>query len=121
MPFFYYKLNFSRLGNVNRFHVFREEILNNLPKVKVHRDDLYIYIRGGDVFQTINKTCPSYAQPPLCFYENVLNKYKFRKIRIISEDKSNPVLILLEKKFHIKYIKSDIKLDISYLANSYLF
>jgi hypothetical protein len=115
----YYKLNFSRLGNINRFHVFREEILNNLPIVKVHPDDLYIYIRGGDAFQIINKLCPGYAQPPLCFYENALNKYKFRKIRIISEDKSNPVLILLEKKYHIKYIKNDLKLDISYLANSY--
>jgi hypothetical protein len=115
----YYKLNFSRLGNINRFHVFREEILNNIPIVKVHPDDLYIYIRGGDAFQIINKPCPGYAQPPLCFYENALNKYKFRKIRIISEDKSNPVLILLEKKYHIKYIKNDLKLDISYLANSY--
>jgi hypothetical protein len=117
----YYKLNFSRLGNINRFHVFREEILNNIPIVKVHPDDLYIYIRGGDAFQIINKPCPGYAQPPLCFYENALNKYKFRKIRIISEDKSNPVLILLEKKYHIKYIKNDLKLDISYLANSYIY
>jgi hypothetical protein len=119
LDFIYYKLNFSLLGNVNRFHVFREEILNNLPIVKVYPDDLYIYIRGGDAFQIINKPCPGYAQPPLCFYENALNKYKFRKIRIISEDKSNPVLILLEKNYHIKYIKNDIKLDISYLANSY--
>ena len=119
LDFLFYKLNFSLLGNVNRFHVFREEILNNLPIVKVHPDDLYIYIRGGDAFQIIDKPCPGYAQPPLCFYENALNKFKFRKIRIISEDKSNPVLTLLEKNYHIKYTKNNLKLDISYLANSY--
>jgi hypothetical protein len=43
LTFIYYKLNFSSLGNVNRFYIFREEILNNLPKVKVHPDDL-LYI-----------------------------------------------------------------------------
>ena len=119
LDFFYYSLNFTLLGNINRFHVFREEILNNLPIVKVHPDDLYIYLRGGDIFQIINKPGLGYAQPPLCFYENVLSKYKFRNIRIISEDKSNPVLILLEKYYYIKYIKNDIKIDISYLVNSY--
>ena len=120
MNFFYYRLNISHLGNVNRFHIFREEILNNLPKVKVHPDDLYIYIRGGDAFKIINRPCISYAQPPLCFYKIILNNFKFRKIKIISEDKFNPtLLLLLEQFYHIKYIKNNIKLDISYLANSY--
>jgi hypothetical protein len=61
----------------------------------------------------------SYAQPPLCFYRNILNKFKFREIRIISEDKSNPILMLLEQFYHAKFVKNYIKLDISYLANSY--
>ena len=117
--YFYYKFNFSSLGNVNRFYIFREEILNNIPKVKVHPDDLYIYLRGGDIFEIINKSSISYAQPPLCFYETIVNKFKFRQIRIISENKLNPVLILLEKNHHIKYSKNNIKLDISYLSNSY--
>ena len=119
LGYFYYKLNFSSLGNIYRFHIFREEIVNNLPKVKLHHDDLYIYLRGGDIFKFFNKSSPSYAQPPLCFYHNVLDKFKFRKIRIISEDKLNPILILLEKYYYIKYIKNNLKLDISYLVNSF--
>jgi len=119
LGYLYYKLNFSRLGNIYRFHIFREEIVNNLPKVKVHHDDLYIYLRGGDIFHIINKSSPTYAQPPLCFYHNVLEKFNFRKIRIISEDKLNPILILLEKYYYIKYIKNNLKLDISYLVNSF--
>ena len=117
--FFYYRHNFILLGNTNRFHILREEILNNLPKVNVHPNDLYIYIRGGDVFQIINRPCLGYAQPPLCFYRSILNKFNFRGIRIISKDKLNPVLTLLEQFYHAKFTKNDIKLDISYLANSY--
>ena len=119
LNYFYYQFNFSSLGNVNRFYIFREEILRNLPKVKVYPDDLYIYLRGGDIFRIINKSSIGYAQPPLCFYENILNKFKFRQIIIISEDKLNPLLILLEKSHNIKYSKNNIKLDISYLSNSY--
>ena len=60
------------------------------------------------------------AQPPLCFYEMVLNKFIFRKVFIISEDMSNPVISILLKDFpYVKYNKNKIKLDISYLVNSY--
>ena len=117
--YLFYQFNFSSLGNVNRFHIFRDEILSNLPKVKTYPNDLYIYIRGGDIFRVLNAQFSSYAQPPLCFYKNVLNKFKFREIRIISEDKLNPTLILLEKFYHIKHIKNNLKTDISFLANSY--
>ena len=117
--FLYYRLNFKHLVNVDKFHIFREEILNNIPKVNVNPNDLYIYIRGGDIFQILNKSAFTYAQPPLCFYKNVLNKFKFRKTIIISKDKLNPILFLLEKNYHIKYIKNNLKLDISYLSNSY--
>ena len=117
---FFLHLNFTYLGKVNRFYVFRKEILNNLPKVKIDFDELYIYIRGGDVFRYINNTSPYYVQPPLCFYRNILNEFIFRKAIIISEDVSNPLTQILLKEYHyIKYNKNNIKLDISYLVNSY--
>lgn len=100
--------------------MFRKEIINNLPKVKVSFDELYIYIRGGDIFRDINKTSGDYVQPPLCFYENILNQFFFRKVIIISEDTSNPVIKILLKEYpYIKYNKNNLKLDISYLENSY--
>ena len=119
LAFFYFQVNFTCLGNINRFHIFREEIINNLPKVNIHPDDLYIYIRGGDIFKILNRSSKSYGQPPLCFYRNVLKKFKFRKIRIISQDKLNPILILLKQLYHVKFVKNNIKLDISYLVSSY--
>ena len=117
---FFLKLNLTDLGKVNRFYVFREEILNNLPKVKISLDELYIYIRGGDIFWILNKTNPYYTQPPLCFYKKVLNEFTFKKVNIISEDISNPVILILLKEYpYIKYNKKNMKLDISYLLNSY--
>ena len=77
-------------------------------------------MRGGDIFRNINKTCQYYCQPPLCFYKRILNQFAFRKVIIISEDKSNPIIpILLKEYSYIKYNKNNVKLDISYLANSY--
>lgn len=117
--FFYYS-NFKLLERVNKFFLFREEIMKNLPKTKTHPDDLYIYLRGGDIFRTLNKSNPNYPQPPFCFYENILRKFKFRKIIIISEDKLNPSFQKLITKYsYIKFNKNNIKNDISYLVNSY--
>jgi len=120
LKFFYYKCNFTALGKVNRFDLFRKEIINNLPKVKINSDDIYIYIRGGDIFRHINKSVHSYFQPPLCFYKRVLNQFNFREISIISQDTLNPVVPELLKDYpYIKYNKNNLKLDISYLSNSY--
>ena len=117
---FFFQTNFISLGKVNRFYVFRKEILNNLPKVKINIDELYIYIRGGDIFNDLNKTNRDYVQPPLCFYKKILNEFIFRKVIIISEDTSNPVIQILLKEYpFIKYNRNNIKLDISYLVNSY--
>jgi len=117
---FFFYLNFSCLGKVNRFNLFKEEVLNNLPKIKIHPDDLYIYIRSGDIFSINKPSINTYSQPPLCFYQSILNSFHFRKVNIISEDKLNPVIhILLNNYPFIKYKKNSIKIDVANLANSF--
>jgi hypothetical protein len=116
---FFFFLDIKHLGDVNRLKILKKEILNNLPKLKTHCDDLYIYIRSGSIF-IFEKHMSSYSQPPLCFYENILNNFKFRQVNIISENDLNPVIpILLKKYSYIKFKKHDIKYDIAYLANSF--
>ena len=117
---FLYSLRFKEIGNVNRFNILKKEILNNLPRLKTNSADLYIYIRSGDIFYKVNKYTYNYAQPPLCFYENILNNFKFRDVNIISENNMNPVIPILLKKYSpINFTKHDLKYDIAYLANSY--
>ena len=103
----------------NRFSVFKNEMLRNLPKVKTRKNDLYIHIRGGDVF-TDKIIFSTYAQPPFCFYKAIINTNIFNKIYIISEDKINPVMRKLIKRYpNIKYYKKRLEFDISYLAYAY--
>ena len=101
-----------------RTQYIKEEIFGNIPKVKIDSDDLYIHIRGGDIFSTYR--LDSYAQPPLCFYEKIINKNKFKNIYIISVDRQNIVLNALINKYNkIIYKQNDYKYDISLLAHAF--
>ena len=61
-----------------------------------------------------------YSQPPLCFYEKVINENKFRKIYILSNGYENPVINELLKLYpKIKYIEGTIQEAISMIIYSY--
>ena len=101
-----------------RINILKDEILGNLPKVKVHSKDLYIHIRSGDIFSSW--VIASYSQPPLCFYQKILHEFKFKKVYIISVDDKNPVIGKLIKKYrNVRYKKNSLETDIAYLTNSY--
>ena len=119
--FFFFFNGFRYLRNINRLRLFKKQLINNLPKILTHPNDLYIYIRGGDIFQKLPPNSGlNYFQPPLCFYVKILNEFKFRKAFIISKDNLNFVIPnLLFKYSYVKKQKNDIKIDISYLVHSY--
>ena len=101
-----------------RLNLIKDEIKKNLPKVEINPDDLYIHIRSGDIFRPGHH--PFYAQPPLCFYKNIINNFKFNNIYIIAENKNNPVIDKLLKQFpNIIYKQQDLSIDIAYLSNCY--
>ena len=84
---------------------------------KNNRNDLYIYIRSGDIFLTAH---PNYSQAPLCFYQKILVKYAFRNIYIIAENKNNPIIDKLLNLFpNVVYNKNPLLIDISYLVQAY--
>ena len=115
----YYKISdiFFTVKQEIKIHYLRNEIINNLPKVRLYNEDLCIHIRSDDIFSRIPHI--NYAQPPLCFYINILNNYKFKNIYIISKDRKNPLINKLINYYsYIKFSQNNIKLDISYLINS---
>ena len=101
-----------------RIQYLKEEILKNLPKVNYDPNALYLNIRGGgDIF--IPKPHPHYSQPPLCFYEKIINNNKFKNIYIISNDKKNIVLEALINKYNnIIFRHDNYKSDISSLVHA---
>ena len=96
----------------------KDEILKNLPQVKTEPDDLYMHIRGGDIFTYLPLNV--YSQPPLCFYEKVIQTNNFKNIYLISQDNLNVVVDALIKKYpKIIFNKNDFETDISLLAHAY--
>ena len=78
-------------------------------------------MRGSDIFENSDpEYAPDYAQPPLCFYQQILHNFKFKNIHIISSDNYNPLIKYLLKQFkNIKFNKHSLDIDFSYLANSF--
>ena len=103
-----------------RINILKSEIKRNLPEIKINESDLYIHIRGGDIFAYKAKGNINYAQPPLCFYIKVISKFKFRNIFILSTDNSNPTIKLLIREYpRIFLTHNSIEIDISLLLNAF--
>ena len=113
-----YWFNYRKKPHKMKLNVIREEVLNNLPKMNPKKNDLYIHIRSGDIFTTNIRR--SYSQPPLCFYQKIINDNKFEKVWIISNGLENPVIFkLLNLYINVKFIQTTLELAISVLVNSY--
>ena len=112
--FFYYS---KYIFQKSKIGLLKSEILKNLPKVQTNKDELYIYIRSGDIFI---KPHPPYVQPPFCYYKKILDNYEFKKIYLIAQNKNNPVINKLLKDFpYIIYNKQQLEVDISKLVHAY--
>ena len=83
-------------------------------------DDLYINIRSGeDIFHNSGYSPGSYFQPPLCFYQTIIENFNFSNIYIISNGKENPVVEELLKLYeNIKYIHGTIEEDASMVISA---
>ena len=51
-------------------------------------ETLTIHLRSGDVFR--DRPHPGYGQPPLAFYQRVIDSEDWQQVEIVSEDDSNP-------------------------------
>ena len=103
----------------NRFEVFKEEILKNLPKPSININDLYIHIRNGDIYRQ-NNWGNNMAQPPLCFYKKVIEFKNFTNIYIIAENDDYPIIKRLISEYkNVKYKQSPLIEDVSKLVYAY--
>ena len=50
LKYFFFGYRFDNTLPEHRFFVFKEEFLNNVPKYESNKNDLYIHIRSGDIF-----------------------------------------------------------------------
>jgi hypothetical protein len=103
-----------------RIDKLKNEIKKNLPKILINPEDLFIHIRSGDIFKYKANNAMNYAQPPLCFYQSILNNFKFRNIYILTIDKSNPIIDLLIGQYkQIILTNNQLSVDLAILLNAY--
>lgn len=60
------------------------------PMTELGKDVLTLHVRGGDVFGS--RQPASYGQPPLAFYLLVLTLKDWKKVVLVYQDTSNPVV-----------------------------
>lgn len=126
--FFYHKIKLAKF-NMKIFSMNKKKVIHQLTelfKFKYQNDaiipdnplDLHIHIRSGDLFNQNSKyqLNKNYISPPLDYYVQIINRYQnlnsFR-IHLISEDRKNPCINELIKRFpHLVFEISTLDMDI---------
>lgn len=101
-----------------RMHSMLRKLPSTKPKTERH---LTIHLRGGDVFGP--RKPRAYGQPPLSYYEFVLNLEPWEEVTVVHEGKSNPVLPGLEELCHsrgirVRLINGSLEHDIAVLLEA---
>lgn len=113
--FFYrYKMSYSNkifTENVEERNKLLQKsfLINNNNKLP--ENELVIHIRSGDIF--LSNPYPHYIPPPLTYYIKEIEKYNYKKIYIICEDRVNPVVNKLLKLYNNSvYQQNSLKEDV---------
>ena len=93
-----------------------------IPALRSSLDELVIYIRSGDIFGGTGSS-PWYVQPPLAFYETILERRHWRRVTIITDYESpmqlNPVVpVLLHKYPYIMSKQQSLEQDVATLIQA---
>jgi hypothetical protein len=93
-------------------------IISNIAIYTAYPNDLFINIISGDIF--IKSIHPNYSQPPLCFYQKIINENKYNNIILLFNGHENPCVdVFLKLCPNIKYIHGSVNNDISVIINCY--
>ncbi|WP_430259400.1 discoidin domain-containing protein [Neorhizobium sp. IRS_2294] len=86
----------------NYHRIIRDIVKRLFPSIKSSSkplDELCIHIRSGDIFSSWVHA--DYVQPPLAFYklviERLLNEGSISRVKLVFEDRQNPVIDALER------------------------
>jgi len=89
----------------------------NIKPQKSGENDLVIHIRSGDVYK--RNPHSGWIQPPLKFYEQIIESKDWDAIYLICQDQKSPIKNpLLNKYKNIKWEKQSLAMDISYILGA---
>ena len=103
-----------------RTYILKDEILSNVKLIDTKDEDLIINIRSGeDIFSNKFYSPESYHQPPLCFYQTIIENFNFTNIYIVANGQENPVINKLLKLYNnIKYMHGTVAEDMGMVLSA---
>jgi len=98
-----------KVGDIlKKIFIFKSENLD------LNNDDLVIHIRSGDVYS--KSPHPGWVQPPLTFYEKIIDSKPWKRIFLICEDNKSPIIQPLLIKYNFIHFKlQSLAEDINYI------
>ena len=115
-PQLYYPKDIVKQNNKDKIKLLKDSFLIKDIK-KLDENDLVIHIRSGDIFSS--NPHQNYVPPPLSYYIKQIDKFKYKNIIIICEDKKNPVVNkLLELYKNAIYNKNSLEQDIKLILGA---
>ena len=84
---------FDQVSSREMLEVLRSLYQHLIDGEQHDNDTLTVHLRSGDVFG--EKPHPAYGQPPLAFYERVIDSKSWKQLVVVAEDDSNPCLASL--------------------------
>ena len=105
---------FSENSNLIKEYICKLSTIDWKVLEPLESDSLLIHIRSGDICGT-KWIHPLYLPPPISYYINIIKTNKYKKIYMISEDMSNPIISKLLEiypniQFSLRTLLEDIKL-----------
>lgn len=104
--------------SVHKLRELYQKYLQTTMRPVSQRYDIGIHIRSGDIFQ--GKGHRLYAQPPLYFYEKIMNENQGKSIVFVYENLNNPVISVLIEKYksdaNISFQSKSLEEDIMTLS-----
>jgi len=94
----------------------------DLSQPALPSDNLVIHLRSGDIFRG-SGVHVSFGQPPLAFYQKIIECEKPKKIYLVFEDMGNPVIAPLAEYstrlgLEVETVSGSLRNDIEFLARA---
>ncbi|WP_318285998.1 discoidin domain-containing protein [Limnospira fusiformis] len=96
------------------------EAFNLKHSQPLNQQDLVIHIRSGDIFKNPHL---NYGQPPLSFYQKIIQHQSWHSINLVFEDKLNhiiePLIDFCQSQCTVvRQMSNDLRADIEYLLRA---
>ena len=118
-PFNHYHTIYGGKNIGDFYHDLRPACTLKTETVLTERD-LVLFIRSGDIFTINHGVISSYGQPPLSFYEAVIEIEQPERIFVLAEDDANPVTraLMEQGRPNIEIIRLGMRGDFEFMLGA---